>query len=73
MNKVCFSIVLDKTLKGIRGVRLDNRKVFRAPGPRTIYIERFLYCSINSIVYLFFFENNFKIIVFRISRLSKQS
>ena len=27
-------IVLNKTLKGIRGERLDNRKIFRAPGPR---------------------------------------
>ena len=34
--------VLDKTLKGIRGVRPDNRKVLRAPGQRTKYFERFL-------------------------------
>ena len=27
-------IVLDKTLKGIRGVRLDNRKFFLAPDSR---------------------------------------
>ena len=33
--------VLDKTLKGIRGVRLDNQKVFSAPGPRNKLIERF--------------------------------
>ena len=33
--------VLDNTLKGIRDVRLDNRKVLRAPGPRTNYFERF--------------------------------
>ena len=26
---------LDKTLKGIRDVRIDNQKVLRAPGPRT--------------------------------------
>ena len=32
--------VLDKTLKGIRCVRPDNRKVLRAPGPRTKYFER---------------------------------
>ena len=41
-------IVLDKTLKGTRGVRLDNQKVIRAPGPRTKYFERFYFCrSIN--------------------------
>ena len=33
--------VLDNTLKDIRGVRLDNRKVLRAPGPKTKYFERF--------------------------------
>ena len=32
-----FRIVLNKTLKGIRGVRLDSRKVLRAPGPWTKY------------------------------------
>ena len=31
---------MDKTLKGIRSVRLDNRKVLRAPGPRTKLFER---------------------------------
>ena len=35
--------VLDKTLKGIRGVRLDNRKVLRAPGPRNEYFERIFF------------------------------
>ena len=34
--------VLDRTLKGIRGVRPDKRKVLRAPGPRTKFFERFL-------------------------------
>ena len=34
------SLILDKTLKGIRGVRLDNKKVLCAPGPRTKYFER---------------------------------
>ena len=37
MDKV--KIVLDKTLKGIRGMRLDNRKVFRALGYRTKYFQ----------------------------------
>ena len=47
-SKLCYLyIVLDKTLKGIRGVRPDNRKVLRAPGPRTKYFERLFYCSIN--------------------------
>ena len=27
-------------LKGIRGVRLDNRKVLFSPGPTTKYFER---------------------------------
>ena len=39
-----YPCVLDKTLKGIRGVRLDNRKVLRAPGPRTKFFERFFIC-----------------------------
>ena len=34
-------IVLDKTIKGIRGVQLDNRKVLCAPGPTTKYVEPF--------------------------------
>ena len=38
-------MVLDKTLKGIRGVRLDNRKVLRAPGSRTKHFER-LFCRL---------------------------
>ena len=33
---------LEKTLKGIRGVRLGNRKVLRAPRPRTKCFGRFL-------------------------------
>ena len=36
-----FAYVLDKTLKGFRGVRLDNQKVFCAPGPRTKYFKPF--------------------------------
>ena len=32
---------MDKTLKGIRGVQLDNRKVLPAPGPRTKPFEHF--------------------------------
>ena len=35
------------TLKGIRNVRLNNRKVVRAPGPETKYSEGFLNRSIN--------------------------
>ena len=35
--------VLDKTLKGIRSVRLDNRKILRALSLRTKYFERFLF------------------------------
>ena len=35
--------VLDKALKGICSVRLDNRKVIRAAGPRTCHLDsRFL-------------------------------
>ena len=33
-----------KKLKGIRGVRPDNRKVLRATGSRTKYVERLFYC-----------------------------
>ena len=36
-------IIAFKTLKGIRGVRLDNRKVLRAPGPWTKYLERLFF------------------------------
>ena len=32
-----FSIVLHKMLKGLRGVRLDNRKVLHALGPGISY------------------------------------
>ena len=35
-------IVLDKTFKGIRGVRHDNRKVFHALGSKTKCFECFL-------------------------------
>ena len=45
--------VLDKTLKGIRGVRLDNRKTFRATSPKTKYFERNFCPSIKIInIYL---------------------
>ena len=46
----CY-IVLDQTLKGIRCVRLDNRKVLRAPGPGTKYFERY-FMSFNKIIVL---------------------
>ena len=39
---------LDKTLKGIRGVRLGNRKVFRALCRRTKYFKR-LFLSFNKL------------------------
>ena len=35
------TLVLDKTLKGIRGVRPDNRIVFRAPSSRNKYLSVF--------------------------------
>ena len=38
-----------KMLNGIRGVRLKNRKVLRAPGPRTKCFERLFCRSINCI------------------------
>ena len=31
---------MERMLKGIHGVRPNNRKVIRAPGPRTKYFER---------------------------------
>ena len=37
MDKAIDFVVLDKTLKDIRGVRLGNRKILRAPDPRTKY------------------------------------
>ena len=36
--------VLDKTLKGICDVRLDNRKVLCAPGLRIKYFELLCFC-----------------------------
>ena len=33
-------LVLEKTLKGTRGVRLDNRKVLCAQSPRTEYFSK---------------------------------
>ena len=39
--KTVIHFVLDKTLKDIRGVLLDNRKVFCAPGPSTKHFVRF--------------------------------
>ena len=41
-------LVLNK-LKGIRGVRLENRNVFSTPGPRTKYFERFF----HSLVFIY--------------------
>ena len=41
---------MEKTLKGTRGVRLDNRKVLRAPGPRTKYFKRFI-CLLSNKLY----------------------
>ena len=38
--KTCY--VLGKTLKGICGVRLDNRNVLRAQGHMTKFFKRFL-------------------------------
>ena len=37
--------VPDKTLKCIRGVELDNRKVLCAPRPKTKDFERFFFSS----------------------------
>ena len=34
---------MNKTLKGIRGVRLDDRKVLCAPNPKTKYFERLIF------------------------------
>ena len=39
----------NKTLKGIRGERLDNQKIFCAPGPWTKYFERIFGLSMNYI------------------------
>ena len=49
----CYKFITcpGKTLKGIRGVRLDNRKVFCASDHRTKYIERIFCHSINYTIY----------------------
>ena len=57
-------LVLDKTLKGIRGVRLDNRKVLCAPGPRTKYFESHFFChsikyNLHIIFGFYYILNNF--------------
>ena len=31
------------SIQGINGVRVNNRKVFRAPGPRTKHFKRFIF------------------------------
>ena len=51
---------LDKMLKDIPGVQLDNHKVFHAPGPRTKYFEH-LFLWLNKkinilIIKVFFFK-----------------
>ena len=43
IKKCC--LILDKTLKGTRGVRPDNQKVLCVPGPRTKYFECLFYRS----------------------------
>ena len=52
-------VILDKTLKGIRGVRLDNQKVFFfcAPGFGPIIFSVF-FMSFNSSIYyeLYFYK-----------------
>ena len=42
-------LVLDKTLKGIDGMRLKNQNVFRASGPKTKQFKRGICLSINYI------------------------
>ena len=42
-DEKCLLLVLDKTLKRVYGVRLDNRKILRARGPITGYLERFFF------------------------------
>ena len=49
---IVINCVLDKTLKDIRGMQLNNQKVFCAPGLRTKYFERLFCCSINYIYFL---------------------
>ena len=39
---------MDKTLKGISGVRFDYRKGIRAPSPSIRYFERHLYRLVNN-------------------------
>ena len=44
-----------ETLKGNRGLQLDNRKVFRAPSPRTKFFERLFYRLINCVFFAHFY------------------
>ena len=55
-------IVLDKKLKGIRGVRLDNRKVFfvhhvLGPNILSFVFYRSIHCndSVNTVRFILFF------------------
>ena len=51
--------VLDKTSKGIRGVRLDNRKVLRASGPRTEHFERLYFVAYKQLLASIVEQNNY--------------
>ena len=43
-----LNVVLEKTLKGIRGVRLDNRQVLCVLGPRTKFFEHLFFCHLKN-------------------------
>ena len=47
---VRYSLVLDKTVKGIRVLRFNNQKLFCAPGLRTKHFERIFFRSIDYIL-----------------------
>ena len=49
--------VFDKTLKGIRGVRLDNRKVLCLPGRRTEHFS-VIFAQVN--LYKFYKKSTFR-------------
>ena len=67
MTQKIYHSVLDKTLKGISGVQLNNQKLFFTPGQGPNISRAFFCCTVN--IYLIFFviiknillKNTFKV------------
>ena len=54
---VSYNNVLNKLLKGIRGVRLNNRKVFSCIRSLDLIFKRFFFSSIKLHVHLYYLLN----------------